>query len=157
MAHIRNIFTELKSIRFEESKSEDDFEGFDMVELIEHKSWIEDRVGRLRALASPHTEVSVMKSISEKNDFLGFDNYESKKHKFWTIDEVSKIRKIEREMKLSVLTQEDTDDSWYHYFDSDDNPLPPLASPIAPSSPRDLCDSELIFIYEDEAASPSTP
>ena len=153
MAHIRNIFPGLKYIRIQESNSEDDFEGFDMIETIERRDWVENQVGKLQALARlDDTEVSVMKSTSEKNDFLGFENYESIKHKFWTIDKVSEIRKIESEMKLSGLTQEDTDDSWYHYFDSDET-----ASPIAPSSPRDLCDSEFIFHYEDEAAGPSTP
>ena len=156
MAHLNRNILDLKSIRIEESNSEDDqdFEGFNIVESIEHRDWVDNQVGRLHALASPHTEVSVMKSISEKNDFLGFDNYETKKHKFWTIDKVSEIRNIESEMKLKGLTQEDTDDSWYHYFSSD-----VTASPIAPSSPRDLCDSEFIFHTgdEDEAAGPSTP
>ena len=156
MAHLNRNILDLKSIRIEESNSEDDqdFEGFNIVESIEHRDWVDNQVGRLHALASPHTEVSVMKSISEKYDFIGFDNYESKKHKFWTIDEVCKIRKIERERELSVLRQEDTDDSWSHYFDSDET-----ASPISvpKPTPRDNSDSEFIFIYEDEAAGPSTP
>ena len=146
MAHIRNIFPGLKSIRIEESISEDDFEGFNMVELIEHRNWVENQVGKLEALARlDDTEVSVMKSTSEKNDFLGFENYEAIKHKFWTIDKVSEIRNIE---------SDDSCPSWYNYFSSD-----VTASPIAPSSPRDLCDSEFIFHTgdEDEAAGPSTP
>ena len=79
MAHIRNIFPGLRYIRIQVSSLEDDFEGFDMNEIVESRDWVENQTGKLKALARLNeTEVSVMKSTSEKNDFLGFDNYETK-------------------------------------------------------------------------------
>ena len=163
MAHLNRNILDLKSIRIEESNSEDDqdFEGFKIGETIEHRDWVDNQMGRLHALASPSTEVSVIKSISAKDDFIGFDNYETKKHKFWTANQVCNLRKFERERELSVLRQEDTDDSESHYSDSDETASPndeeSSGISVPKPTPRENSDSEVIFICEDEAAGPSTP
>ena len=171
MAHIRNRNTmNLKAIRVEESNSEDDqdFIGFKIGETIENRDWVDNQVGKLHALASPRTDnnnikvVSVIKSISKKEHFIGFENYETIKNKLWTANKVCILRKEQRERELSLLKQEDSDDTGSHYSDNTDETAGPskdnsdISVPI-PLVPYEDSDNEIIFICEEDRRQEDNP